>query len=225
LVHEPAPIASTRPPGVAPHDLLPAARELATAVRELAIAVGAVEAPADDLRRAAAAIRAVTAEFDGPRRPRWWEAGASDVAPTVPPGRGFRHRSMFQGELNPVSLHLRWVDAEGPNGEPGLAAHLSVDELHEGPPRSVHGGYVAGLFDEVLGAVQGRAPGGGGFTGRLVVRYRALTPLDEELAIAGWVASSVGRRIVTRGSCTVVGTGKVTADAEALFVRPPTDLG
>lgn len=132
---------------------------------------------------------------------------------------------MFQGELNPVSLHLRWADQPGPTGEPGLAANLSVDELHEGPPRSVHGGYLAGLFDEVLGSVQGRAPGGGGFTGRLVVRYRALTPLDEDLVIAGWVTSSIGRRILTRGTCTVVSTGIVTAEAEALFVRPAHDLG
>jgi acyl-coenzyme A thioesterase PaaI-like protein len=210
-------------------DLLPAARELADAVRELARTVGAVDAPADDLRRAAATVRTATASLAGPARPRWWEGralgGGDDggSTPVVPPGRGFRHHSMFQGELNPVSLHLRWEDRPGPAGEPGLAALLTVDELHEGPPRSVHGGYLAGLFDEVFGAVQGRAPGGGGFTGRLVVRYRALTPLDTELDIAGWVAGVAGRRIVVRGACRA--GGHVTAEAEALFVRPADGLG
>ncbi len=147
----------------------------------------------------------------------WWEG------PAVPQDqlglRAYRHRSLFQGALHPFSPTLRWIDVEPVADAPTLAFTVTLPPLYGGPPRAVHGGYLAGLFDELLGAVQGRARGGGGYTGRLTVRYRALTPIDEPLVFTGWITDDRDRRITTAATCTTA-DGGVTADAEGLFVRP-----
>ena len=49
---------------------------------------------------------------------------------------------------------LDWKEHSGPNGEEGFKFHVTLSDLYEGPPQAVHGGYIAGLFDELLGAVQ-----------------------------------------------------------------------
>ena len=85
----------------------------------------------------------------------------------------------------------------------------------------MHGGYLAALFDELLGGVQGRAHGGGGYTGRLTIRYRALTPVDEPLVFTGWITEDKGRRIITAATCRTA-DDRLTAEAEGLFVRPPS---
>jgi acyl-CoA thioesterase FadM len=85
----------------------------------------------------------------------------------------------------------------------------------------VHGGYVAGLFDDVLGGTQALIEGPTGLTGTLTVRYRSLTPLDTDLVFLGWVDHARGRRILSKATCHA---GDVlTAEAEALFVRVDLD--
>jgi len=130
---------------------------------------------------------------------------------------------MFQGALHPFSQHFEWQpEVAGPAGEPALAFEVTVPVLFEGPPRAVHGGYLAGLFDELLGAVQGKAEGGGGYTGRLTVRYRALTPVETPLVFTGWISSASGRRIETMATCRSGDT--LCAEATGLFVRPAGGL-
>ena len=179
--------------------------------------MGATELTVDQLEDAARAVRSVTASLNGEPRSRWWEVHGDEAAMAVP-GQSFRHRSMYQGDFNPVSLPMTWSDRAGPEGEPGYVVNVSVDELHEGPPRSVHGGYLAGIFDELLGAVQSLDEQGGGYTGRLTVWYRALTPLNTELEFHGWIHHAGGRRKVAKATCTANGT--LTAEAEGLFVQP-----
>ncbi len=137
--------------------------------------------------------------------------------------RGYDLRSVFQGELHPFSPALEWADQPGPDGQQGLAFDATLSSLYEGPPKSVHGGYLAGLFDELLGAVQVRAQRTPGWTGRLAVRYRSMTPLHVPLRFHGWVVESNGRRLRTAGSCRA--EGRLCATAEALFVRPVSGKG
>ncbi len=87
---------------------------------------------------------------------------------------------------------------------------------YEGPPHGVHGGWVAALFDEVLGSVQGLA-NQPGVTAILRVRYRHLTPVEEELRFEGWIETLRSQRLVARATCHAGDT--LTADAEGVFVR------
>lgn len=178
----------------------------------------------NDPERIAAAenlVREAASLLDGEPLGEWWDGH------TVPAeDRGllaFRRRSVFQGALHPFSSPIRWFEVEGPEGRDGLGFEVTLGRLYGGPPRAVHGGYIAGLFDELLGAVQGRAPGGGGFTGRLEIRYRSPTPLDTPLRFSGWIEGAKGRRVTAVGRCEA---GEVLcADAKGLFVRPVGGIG
>ena len=193
-----------------------AAADLRAAVHELAEAVITREPDAAHLGEATALVRAAVAEMRSEPAPDWWE-GPADPEPDGL--RSYRARSLFQGALHPFSPSLRWEsEVSGPAGEPGLAFTVRLSRLHQGPPGAVHGGYVAGLFDELLGGVQALTSAGGGFTGRLQVRYRRPTPLGTDLRFHGWVVTDRGRRIHTIAQCT---SGEdVYAEAEGLFVRP-----
>jgi acyl-coenzyme A thioesterase PaaI-like protein len=79
-----------------------------------------------------------------------------------------------------------------------------------------HGGVIALLFDEAMGAAN-VCEGVGGFTGTLTVRYERPTPLDQELEVEAQVANAEGRKVITRG--TISHGGQVTARAEGVFIR------
>jgi len=92
---------------------------------------------------------------------------------------------------------------------------VTFGSAYEGPPGSVHGGFVAAAFDEVLGYVQSLS-GNPGMTGTLTVVYRRPTPLHTELRFEGEIVRVEGRKIFTRGR---VHAGDVlTAEAEGVFV-------
>jgi acyl-coenzyme A thioesterase PaaI-like protein len=85
----------------------------------------------------------------------------------------------------------------------------------EGSPGTVHGGFVAAAFDQLLFMTESLT-GIPAVTGTLTVRYRKATPLCTELAFEGVVDRVEGRKIFTRG--TVSANGVVTAEAEGLFI-------
>jgi acyl-coenzyme A thioesterase PaaI-like protein len=79
----------------------------------------------------------------------------------------------------------------------------------------VHGGWVAALFDDVLGAAQWLVESRG-VTARLTVQYRQVTPCEEELRFEAWIEERRGRRVRARATCHAGAT--LTAEAEALFL-------
>ena len=102
-----------------------------------------------------------------------------------------------------------WVE----NGEG--RAEVNCDWRFEGPPRCLHGGYVAAIFDEFLGWVQ-MLSGGAGATKNLTVTYHHPTPLNVDLALKARLLSVDGRKIRVVGE--MYAGERVTASAEALFI-------
>jgi hypothetical protein len=157
--------------------------------------------------------------LDGPPRPRWFESEELTVDDRT--GRLSRHRfgdrSLYRGTANALAPPMRTATITTDDGRPAIEGRVTVGPLYEGPPHGVHGGYVAGLFDDILGATQSLIEGPTGLTGTLHVRYRNLTPLDTELVFVAWVHHVSGRRIQSRATCHAGGV--LTAEAEALFVR------
>jgi len=88
---------------------------------------------------------------------------------------------------------------------------------YEGPPGSVHGGFVSAIFDQFLGMAQllGKQPG---MTACLHVNYHHRTPLNTELQLRGQLQSIEGRKATISGE--MYAGGVLTASAEGLFVRP-----
>lgn len=123
-----------------------------------------------------------------------------------------RETTPIAGQSNTLSppLHM-WLDYD--KGE--AHAVVTMGWAFEGPPKCVHGGWVAALFDEFLGCAQ-LLSGATGATGNLSVRYKRPTPLDTELTLFAKVKEVNGRKITIEG--TITANGQVTASCEGLFI-------
>lgn len=108
----------------------------------------------------------------------------------------------------PLHMHLDYEKGEA-------HAVVTLGWAFEGPPKCVHGGWVAALFDEFLGCAQ-LLSGATGATGNLSVRYKRPTPLNKELTLFAKVKEVHGRKILMEG--TLSADGHVTASCEGLFV-------
>ena len=106
------------------------------------------------------------------------------------------------------------------------ALRQRIGEMREPPLglEAVPDEHLEILFDEILAAGQGLTGERPGVTGRLVVRYRRITPIDTDLVFRSWVERDRGLRLDMRAECVVAATldddqPTRTADAEAFFVR------
>ena len=153
--------------------------------------------------------------LDGPRAPRWYEAGLVSGVLDEESAAAFQNQSLYRGAWNPLAppMHMELIDDEDGRR---VEARVTLGLAYEGPPHGVHGGYVAGMFDDVLGATQ-RMMEKPGVTATLTVKYRHITPIEEELVLRAWVVEDVGRRIVSKATCHAGDT--LTAEAEALFIK------
>jgi acyl-coenzyme A thioesterase PaaI-like protein len=100
-------------------------------------------------------------------------------------------------------------------GERSATGTVSFGGAYEGPPGSVHGGFVAAAFDEVLGFVQSLG-GNPGFTGTLTVKYRSPTPLYTELRFECELDRVEGRKTFAVGR--VFAGDTLCAEADGIFI-------
>lgn len=191
-----------------------AAQLLAVEMRRLIDLLARSDAPAAALREATDDIAALVARLDAhPSAPRWYGFHALEGADEAVRDRlRFAHfdHSPLIGAANPVAppLHM-WVEGDRIVGE------CLFGDAYEGPPGSVHGGFVAAAFDELLGKAQALS-GTPGMTANLVVNYRRPTPLRTRIRYEGWLVQVDGRKLFT--GARSFADGVVTAEAEALFI-------
>jgi len=184
-----------------------AARDVADALRRLARSLETTSASVEELDGLAATIDGLTEALAGSDGTRSVDGDAPAV---VYQAHRLRERSPFIGRANPVALPLVVEFVED-----GIDAVANFSTLYEGPPGCLHGGYIAGIFDEVLGAAQTLA-GQAGMTGRLTVHYRSPTPLNTDLHLRARLESVNGRKIVCKG--TLHAGDRLCAEAEGLFI-------
>jgi acyl-coenzyme A thioesterase PaaI-like protein len=98
----------------------------------------------------------------------------------------------------------------------GFRASGEFSNGHTGPPGTVHGGWVAFAFDEVLAwsIVHAGYPG---MTGRLTIRYRKPTPVGVPVEFRAEPPRVAGKVVHVHGTLTAQGV--VTAEADGLFVH------
>lgn len=124
--------------------------------------------------------------------------------------RDFVECSPLTGHANPIAPPMKmWIEDQAVRGFVRFAAAF------EGAPGVVHGGYVAAVFDELLGFTQGlsKRPG---MTGTLTITYCAPTPLLTDLRMEGSYEGTEGRKIYTSGKLFA---GEVLlAEAKAVFI-------
>jgi hypothetical protein len=117
---------------------------------------------------------------DDPEVPHKYRIQAADLLPDP--------------NANPFAPPIRLAVA---NNE--VLGQANFGPTFEGSPGSVHGGFVAAAFDQVLWMAQSLT-GIPAMTGTLTVHYRKPTPLLTELVFEGVVERVEGRKIFTQGT-------------------------
>jgi acyl-coenzyme A thioesterase PaaI-like protein len=185
-------------------------RSLAAALRSLVADVvdrDLEQSVAEDLL---AGVENLRERVVGSRRPRYYEQGMGESAKV-----SFIDFSAISGLAHPFAIPMVIDEALDQDGTPCIRARVRIGPAHEGPPHGVHGGVMAAIFDELLGHAQ-QVHKTLALTASLTVRYRSITPIDDELEFSAQVTHGTGRRWNGRATCA---TGeKVTAEAEALFI-------
>ena len=161
---------------------------------DISAAAAAVKEVADGLERVAGPGRRLRAQPDPVGHPQ-------EFFPTSP----------VIGFANPVAPP---VVVEAVDGE--LRGTAYFDYQYEGPPTCVHGGVIAMVFDEMLGAANIMA-GSPGMTGTLTIRYRRPTPLRTPLRLEARFMGRDGRKIRTYGA--IFHEETLTAEAEGIFIE------
>lgn len=115
------------------------------------------------------------------------------------------------GRSHPCSPELRWQEA--PNQITGT---VRFSQAFEGPPGHVHGGWVAGVLDHLMGMTHVRT-GHPGMTGGLSVRYLKPTPLNQVIEVSAQATELDDKRTEVKAEMRFGET--TTAKAEAIFVR------
>jgi acyl-coenzyme A thioesterase PaaI-like protein len=186
----------------------PEHRRLADAMRRVTDLLVRPGAPPDVVAAAAEQVEAA-AEVLEPVTKAW-----STFVPTMPdfsqsPNQYFPFSPMI-GLYSPLAPPMHCEIREGE-----AHAHVTVPAAYEGPPGCVHGGIVAGLFDELLG-VANIASGVGAMTGTLTIVYRSPTPLLQELTLHGKTTNIDGRKVYAKG--TLHAGDRLCAEADGVFI-------
>ncbi len=162
---------------------------------------------------AAAAVHALTDRLRSAGSPRTmsFRPGGDGRDP-----RTYRRLSPVSGVLNPLAAPVRYVEV----GPGTIEATVTFGVACQGPPGYVHGAFIAGAFDDVLGAAN-TASGNPGMTVKLEVRYLRPTPLRTPLRVVARHVSRDGRRIHATGS--MLAGDDVTAEADGAFAEITVD--
>lgn len=193
-----------------------------------------VSGPGGDHRfAAAAAVRRITTTLVGSpidddeldEAVRLLESVAERLEAVAGPGRRSRRPPDPSGEpqdffptspvvgfANPISPPVKVELAAGG----GLRGTAYFDYQYEGPPTCVHGGVIAMVFDELLGATN-IAAGCPGMTGTLTIRYRRPTPLRSLLRLEARCLGRERRKITTWGAIFL--GEELLAEAEGIFIE------
>lgn len=182
--------------------------DLADAVRDLIdLTVRTTVSPAE-AATATRAVRALTATLAAAAHP-----GPLGLV-TCSDGRLRDPGNPAVGSRNPVAPPLV-IEKDRDAGRAWTTFTLGA--AYEGPPGHVHGGIIAMVLDQMLGTIPA-VIGKPGLTAYLTTRYRRPTPLGP-LRAEAWVESVDGRKVSARGHL-LDPTGRMTAEAEGLFVMP-----
>ncbi len=181
-------------------------------VRRLITGAISFDASREAAERIATSLRLLAAEVEA-NDAGYHYRGFAEAGPAGTAALPF-FRSPVSGQLNPLAppLELR----VGHRGDAEVVeGRVLFSPAYEGPPGCVHGGWIAAVFDELLGMAQSLS-GHPGMTASLTVDYVRPTPLLAELELSGRLDSVAGRKVFTSGELTA--GGEVTARAKGLFI-------
>lgn len=188
-----------------------AKRRVAKAIRELSEVLVTSSPDIQKMHAIAGQLEETSAEFSqSPRvhgRLDWAKSEAHGSF-----GQISHELNPLAGYSNPIAPPVNtWIEGDRALGK------CYCGWVYEGPPGSVHGGFVAAIFDQFMGMAQ-KLGGQPGMTGYLHVDYHNRTPLNTALNLEAQLVKVEGRKTVVAAQM-YAGETK-TASCEALFVEP-----
>jgi acyl-coenzyme A thioesterase PaaI-like protein len=142
------------------------------------------------------------------------------MIPVEPFPSGPSHRSFVSGSA--ASIERTRVNYFREPASDHLHATVWFGPHTEGPPESVHGGAIAAVLDEAMGAVcwmNGHPVVGA----RITINYLHMTPLGFSGRVESWIEQIERRKIFIRSRLSDE-SGRVHAEGEALFIELQPDL-
>jgi acyl-coenzyme A thioesterase PaaI-like protein len=92
----------------------------------------------------------------------------------------------------------------------------------EGDKGVAHGGWIASVFDEVVGRLP-EVHGHPSVTAKMTITYLRPVPIDRELLVRGWQISRDGRKWSLEGSMVIAPSGDELARARGLWIERRDD--
>lgn len=123
---------------------------------------------------------------------------------------GLFSHSMVSGRSNPMSAAVEYSFTEEE-----VTATVTLGPAFEGAPGMAHGGVIAAIVDETMGAVIPLA-GTLAFTGELTISYQAPTPVGKELTFRARLEKRDGRKLFITCECTE--GDNLLVQAKGLFI-------
>lgn len=188
-----------------------ARREVAAALRRLNTASLTSDAPLELLRSIAASLEREAERLESTERLIGHKAQAAHAAALQSDIPDLLYEmSPAIGQGNAIAPPMRMWQENGV-----VHAVVTPGWSFEGPYGHLHGGVIALLFDQLLGAGQ-RITGSGGRTGTLTTRYHHPTPLNKPLCLLARVDRIEGRKKFMVGELRV--DDLCTASCEGIFI-------
>jgi acyl-coenzyme A thioesterase PaaI-like protein len=190
---------------------------VADALRRIGATAVGHPMPYEDLARAADELSVIAAALE--------KSAPQSKRPRRQPDTAGHPQDFFPGSpmigfANPVAPPAEIWTVEGDDGRREIRGRVTFGYAYEGPPTCVHGGIIAALFDELMGAAN-LITENAGMTGTLTVRYRKPTPLLAPLDLVARFMRREGRKIFTWAG--IYYAGELTAEADGLFIAVPPE--
>lgn len=103
-----------------------------------------------------------------------------------------------------------------------VVSEIECPAEHEGGPQVAHGGWTAGIFDELVGHTL-LLHDEFVVTGTLEIVFTKPVPVSHPLIGRARVVSREGRRVYVSAELTLASNGAVLGTAKAIMVRRPSD--
>ncbi|WP_131747157.1 PaaI family thioesterase [Frankia sp. Cppng1_Ct_nod] len=197
------------PPGKAPTEPLAQARRAAAALRTLAGHLATGDMPLDDLRAIADAAELMEEQARPYARSSRYDGRAGLRIGSADNAVLWERHPIF-GLSHPFAPPLV-IERRGE----AFHGEASLGPAYEGSRNNVHGGYLAALFDVMLGyaaALSGTLIA----TGTMTIRYRAPVPISTSLRLESEIGEVDGRKI--RAVARLLIGDTVHAQADGLFI-------
>lgn len=138
------------------------------------------------------------------------QAGWTALDPLESVGTG---RSFVSGEPSGDRLRVAYFRRES---DGALVGKVWFGRGAEGPPGHAHGGSMAAVLDEAMGAAAWMA-GHMVLAVKLTTDFKQMLPLGTDASLEAWVERVDGRKVLTRGVLSGA-DGKPFATAEGIFL-------